>query len=461
MVSLMIVAWAAALAAEAAPSGCGWFGFELASPAVEVRGADVRLASPLRIVRVADGSPAAAAGLRAGMEIRAIDGESWDAPGFLPNVVRLQTAAANDDPRFTVARDGVESEARVRAAACSGAQLEERARLLATLGRMEGASWDRYRARRSEQEAEAADGIEEAIELADLDEKDRANLEDSMDEAARALRDAEAQMSSPEIRRRIDEALRAAEQEIAAPELERRIEQSMRDAQKHLSDPESRRQIEEALRDAEHQVASSGWRDQLEDSIRTLEGSLEGLDASGLGAEALEEARVGMQEQLEQMQHAREAASDARRFEASRIQDEVRRALEEANVGRDERRRALLEASRATRHVEATGRLLEGADLAAALDAEQGRDGEDVGDGAPGEQGLRVRHLDPGSALARAGVEEGDRIVRAGGMEVFEVGDLFEAILHRLDDEKEPGAIAIEVEGASGRRVLRLAPPTQ
>jgi hypothetical protein len=41
-------------------------------------------------------------------------------------------------------------------------------------------------------------------------------------------------------------------------------------------------------------------------------------------------------------------------------------------------------------------------------------------------------------------------------MDVFEVGDLFEAILHRLDDEHETASIPLEVEGPSGRRVLRL-----
>ena len=553
MLNLIIVAWAAALAGDATPSGCGWFGFELAAPAVEVRGADVRLASPLQILRVADGSPAAAAGLRGGMEIQAIDGERWDAPGFLPNVVRLQTAAADDKPRFTVSRDGVESEVRVRAAACSGAQLEERARLLATLGRMEGASWDRYRARRSQQAAESdapdhPDELLAAGELAELDEEDLAGLEDAMEDAARAMREAQAQMSSPEIRRRIEESLRTAERDLASPELQRRIEQSLREAQRSLSQPqalarldealrqsregleaqalaqreieaalertsaqlddtkvrmeidsamrdahrrlgeataqhqlaeemrraaeaeahstaaqagsEARRQIEAAMRDAQRQLESSGWRGDLEESLRSLEADLAGLDSAGLGAEALAEARLGMGQALAEMERAREAASDARQFEVARIQDEVRQALAEANEGREERRRALLEASRATRHVEVTGRLLAGADLVAAEDAEEGDEGEDheeVGDGAPGERGLHVRHLDAGSALARAGVQEGDRIVRAGGMLVFEVGDLFEAILHRLDDDEEPGSLTLEVEGASGRRTLRLS----
>lgn len=503
MIPMTTLLLAAALAASPHPSACGWFGFDLAPPDVAVQGADVKLASPLRIVRVERGSPAAAAGMRAGMEILAIDGERWDAAGFLPNVVRLQTAAAEDDPRFALRLEGIESEARVKAAPCGPEQLQERARLLSTLGRMEGTSWSRFRpSPEGDLPGSAPLPGEPGPGPSGLAGDELEALDRAMEEAGHAVREAEERMNDPEIRRRIEAGMREAERRLgdpevrrqledaareadrlSDPEVHRRIEAAMREAERRLGDPEIRRRVEEAMREVEEaqgrhveRMNDPAFRRDLErmardaagaareagdgdlgqgmqESMRELERSLEELNAAAPGAAGMEEARRGLEAALEELQQEQAALVDIQRFHAQRVEEEVSRALEEAQLGREERRRALLEAVRATERVGAAASTLEGAEFDLVEEGKPGADGPD--------HGLRVVALSAGAPLARAGVRPGDVIVSAGGSPVTEAGDLVEAIAERIEAmEGEPrGGVELEVRRGASTRSLTLPLP--
>jgi len=425
----LLLAVAALILASTVPgSGCGWTGLVLAPPDVAVHGQDVVLESPLRVVRVEEGSPADGAGMNAGMEILSLDKEHWDEGGFLGNLVRLQTLQAGDILRIAVR--GAEDEDRtfkLKAEPCSESQARQRARTLANLGSIAGMMDGRLAALRSRDEAlypEAREMYERVLReheaarhmaLKRLDDPGmRLQIEESMRVAEKVLRKAQEGLYGEEWRREMEESMSRARQALENVDTRRLLEDSLQQAH------DSQESVRRALESARQTLLGEEWQRQLQESLREAQ-------------ENLQQTRV-------------------HEMEMGLVQDQMRRALDEVAKGRDVRRLALLQASEATHRIRRAGILLRGASF---QEVEPG-----IARHVGVDRGLLVLSLEDDSPLADAGLEAGDVLLSVDGRRVDDGGDLFEILGDLLEELEEDsvaaGSVELEVHQPTGRRTLQL-----
>ena len=362
----------------AALGTCGWLGLELSSPDVMVRGPRVGLAEPLRIQGVEDPSPAAGAGLAAGMQILAIDGEPWDGGSFLENLVRLQTVAPGDRLSLRVSDGSRERTVRLRSEGCDAEQERQRATLRAELARMEGAAWSRFHGH-------------PAAFLEAVSASERQALEAARLEYERAVHQMEEYVGSPEARDRFESAL----QEAQASYLE------------SLNDPEVRRRLEGARAAYDQATAEMGRRLQDDASVRrALEDAMRQLRRAG----AAVSPQAGQWEEAQrQFEDAVRAAAAARALDESRAdRDDLLAeryrdmALLLSGAGRTDPQRMLQLMELVERQTEQTAGLLERrTDLQALREALQAPRSEGKAMGLEEESLRRLRERLVGGVLGQ------------------------------------------------------------
>jgi C-terminal processing protease CtpA/Prc len=299
--------------------------------------------------------------------------------------------------------------------------------------------------------------VREAMEDQDtrrLVEQSLEQVHESEKQVRRALEEARLSMPDEQMRAQIERAMREAQHAMQSEEWRLDLEKELAEAREAMPDLDVQRQMEEALK----QVRESGLATRR--LLEEVQGALPDEEARRQMTRALEEARKAMQgeewrRQLEaSLQKARQALEETRahELELDLVQEQVRRALEDSAKGREIRRRALLEASEATRSIQQAGRLFRGASFQRVEPGISRHVGVD--------RGLLVLSLEEGSPLADAGVEAGDVIVTVDGQPVDDGGDLFEIVGDRLEDlngrADAKDTLEMEIHSPSGRKTLRI-----